>query len=362
MVTIEGKTYDFESIKTRNYSSSTPLEKSVFDFLHDWWNEVPYFIQKTSGSTGVPKEIKISREQMIWSANNTIQFLKLNAHTHSLICLPIEFIAGKMMIVRSLLHDLHMHIILPSSSPFSTYTPPKSIEFIALLPLQLQNSLPLFIDKINGCHHILLGGAPVPITLELACQNIDSHVYHSYGMTETVSHIALRNINGPNHSPYFTLLPGNEIELTKNSCLRIKSFVTHDTWIETQDIVELIDKKTFKWSGRIDDVINSGGLKLFIPEIEEKTSTLLSQVFDFIPTFYVFKKTHLLYGETANLMIECDKNHIESMFDGIKKLWPALKKNYIKEVKVTLLAPYSASGKLIRKDVPNAQVLYPTPT
>jgi O-succinylbenzoic acid--CoA ligase len=224
----------------------------------------------TSGTTGIPKTIILSKQAMVHSAIATADYFKLQPGNSALLCLPARYIAGKMMLVRTFIIGLELDI-LPSSSNLEALSSEKIYDFVALVPLQAQNSL----DKLSQFKKIIIGGASVSSQLSLKLRNLNNEIYETYGMTETISHIAAKRIG----SEMFSVLPNVTIASDDRDCLVVNiPFISVNTII-TNDIVEITSPNTFKWKGRYDHVINSGGIKLFPEQIEAKLSLYLSQPF-----------------------------------------------------------------------------------
>lgn len=251
--------------------------KSIQKFIDSWLKGNTRFELQTSGSTGDSKSISISRQQMIASALMTGRFLDLKEGDNALLCLNPDYIGGKMMLVRAMEIGLNLHIVPPSSNPLNELSPEASIQFAAFVPLQVDTLLKSKngLGFLNSIDNIIIGGARVNNELQTNLQQVQSNVYSTYGMTETVSHIALKQLNSTAISDNFFLLPGIEIDLDERGCLKIKSEVTSNQWIVTNDIVELTNKDSFKWIGRIDNIINSGGIKIQIEKLEAEIQTLI---------------------------------------------------------------------------------------
>ena len=234
-----------------------------YNFLTSWFDENDFILVKTSGSTGTPKEIKLKKIDLISSSMLTADYFNLKPGDKVINCLPVEYIAGKMMFVRSLVLGLDLYLFPVNSSPIKQIQ--KNYDLIAFTPMQLENSI-LFIDKIKN---VLVGGSAVNENLKQKILNINTNVYETYGMTETITHIAVRNLSmGENE---FTTLPGIEIG-EKDSCLFIKPNHLSIDFVQTNDIVEFITKNKFVIRGRRDFVINSGGIKINPESVEKKLS------------------------------------------------------------------------------------------
>ena len=268
----------------------TPYEEEALAFCRAWRTGQQPFTLFTSGSTGTPKPIELTRAQMQASAHLTGKTFGLQAGDPALVCLNIRYVAGIMMLVRGLELGLPMTIIEPAGNPLAGLDPATvSVAFTAVVPLQLQTILanpdPESKAKqlaiLNRMKAILVGGAATSPALEQAVQAIDAPVYATYGMTETVSHIALRRLNGPDASDLFTALTGVDLGTDARGCLHITSAATNFERIQTNDIVELTAghnglNPQFRLLGRADRVINTGGVKVQPEPIELLILTALA--------------------------------------------------------------------------------------
>lgn len=259
----------------------TPYEADALAFCRAWQNGQTEFTLYTSGSTGTPKSITLTRAQMQASARLTGQTLGLRADDAALVCLNIRYVAGVMMLVRGLELGLPMTIIEPVSNPLARFNPATiRFAFTAFVPLQLQTILTDAPDKVpilNSMKAILVGGAATSPTLERALQVIEAPVYATYGMTETVSHIALRRLNGSEHTDWFTALNAVNLGTDERNCLHITSAATNFERIQTNDVVELLDTTRFRLLGRADLVINSGGVKVQPERVEQIVQDVLAR-------------------------------------------------------------------------------------
>lgn len=238
------------------------FEKSVGDFLLDWFDHRDYIEMQTSGSTGKPKTITVQKQAMVNSALATGDFFELSAGNKALHCLPAKFVAGKMMFVRGFILGLDMDFVAPSARPLEYND--TIYDFAAMVPLQAQNSL----DKLRNIKKLIIGGVNVNSGLEDELLKIPSAIYETYGMTETITHIAAKRV-GENA---FTVLPGVTISYDDNNCLVIHAPRISDDIIKTNDLVSLVNENQFVFLGRIDNVINSGGIKMIPEQIEDKIS------------------------------------------------------------------------------------------
>lgn len=240
-------------------------------FCRAWLMGAEAFVIRTSGSTGAPKPITLTRTQMIASAQATGSALGLEAGMRALVCLPTRFIAGRMMLVRGLVLGLQMTLVEPAADPLAGLVPAARLDFAAFVPLQLQTLLagpPHYRRTLDAMRAILVGGAPLGLELEVALAGLNAPVYHTYGMTETATHVALRRMNGAAPAAGFRPLPGVALRQDERGCLGLRGAVTGGAWLQTNDKVELLDDGTFVWLGRWDNVVNSGGVKVQVEQVE----------------------------------------------------------------------------------------------
>jgi O-succinylbenzoic acid--CoA ligase len=263
-------------------------------FLREWFSDKKFVEVKTSGSTGKPKMIQLKKEFMKNSAKATGQFFKLFENTTALLCMSTEYIAGKMMLVRALELGWYLDIVTPASNPLKNID--KVYDFSAMVPMQLQYAL----NDIEKVKKLIVGGGVVSNELETAIQEISTEIYATFGMTETITHIAVRKLNffTDQSENYYQTLPNVSISLDDRNCLVINAPKVSDVVIKTNDVVELISDTEFKWLGRFDNVINSGGIKLHPEEIEKKLSEVISS------RFFVAGIPDSILGEKLVLIIE----------------------------------------------------------
>ena len=258
-------------------AAETDFERQVFAFCQAWRDGQTEFTFHTSGSTGDPKPIVISRERLYLSAKMTGDWLKLEKGDVALLSLPPTYIAGAMVLVRVLVHDLALILVAPCQNPLSQI-PPTPIHLASFVPTQWATMLSSGIELkayFQDAKGVLLGGSSVPESLR---KEVGFPVYETYGMTETVSHIAYRTWN----QYYFQPLPGVQIAQNDEDCLLICAPVTENKWIETRDVVDILESGGFTLKGRLDRVINSGGIKLQPEKIEAVYRSLTS-----LPLFVV---------------------------------------------------------------------------
>lgn len=255
----------------------------LVDFLEEWNNEKTIIEVKTSGSTGAPKPLHIAKTRMLSSARMTCDFLQLVPKNTALLCLPLEYIAGKMMVVRSIERQLELITIPPTSHPLSDENWEQygqglqTIDFAAMVPLQVYNTLLVPTEKarLQTIRHLIIGGAAIDERLEEQLRHFPNAIWSTYGMTETLSHIALRRINGANASLWYTPLNGVNIALSEDGSLVIDAPNLCAEKLYTNDIavLETVGKgksatKRFRIIGRKDNVVNSGGIKIQIEQVE----------------------------------------------------------------------------------------------
>ncbi len=235
----------------------------VQDFINEFRSPFSTLVVQTSGSTGTPKQICVEKSQMVASAERTCRALNLRAGDVALLCLPLKYIAGKMMVVRALVADLQLVEIEPSGHPLADVPAGTRIDFAAMTPMQIFNTLsvPAEKEKLKSIKKIIIGGAAIDEKMEAELRAFPNEIYSTYGMTETLSHIALRRISGNTERGY-RVLPRIKIARGNDDCL-----VINDT-LKTNDIVEILDDGSFLILGRKDNVVNSGGIKIQLEQVE----------------------------------------------------------------------------------------------
>lgn len=303
---LNGKEFSYDEIKKGAYKTSSPFEDRTLKFCEEWFNGKEEFEQKTSGSTGAPKTIKIHRDHMIISARQTVKAVKLKANDVALVCVDPAYIAGKMMLVRSFEHNLKVIIVEPSSNPVEQVDQP--FHFVAMVPLQIQNALnsTTGADKLSHCKAILVGGAPVSAHLASTLSLLEIPVYGTYGMTETVSHIALKRLSRPTEK-FYTVIGDTKLKVNENEELIINGSLTGNKELITNDRIKLLSPTTFIWLGRTDNVINSGGVKIQIEQVEASISLLFERL-DFKNRFFLDAIKDDILGQKLILFVEGNEN------------------------------------------------------
>jgi len=297
---------------------------------------------KTSGTTGSSKSYIAPKESMINSAALTCDFFNLTADKNALLCLPARYIAGKMMIVRALISGMNLLIVEPSSNPLSEVEN-EIIHFCPMIPLQVEKSLQEMKTVFKRIEHVIIGGAPISYTLEKQLIEDTSNCYATFGMTETLSHIALKKISNVNRTPYFSAMKGVSFEID-NECLVINAPHLFPEKLPSSDVVELIDSKNFIWKGRKDHVINSGGIKINPEDLEREIATWINN------DFFISSKPHPTLGQQLVLIIE-DKDNSVSTNHLLRRLKENLPDHHTpKEIITTSSFIRTETGKLKRAD------------
>ena len=241
------------------------------DFLADWRSASPTLTVHTSGSTGQPKAMLVEKRRMEASARITCRFLGLQAGDTALLCMSADYIAGKMMVVRALVGHLRLMVVEPCGHPLQGLA--EAPDFAAMVPLQVYNTLQVAEERalLMGIRHLIIGGGAIDADMEQALRHFPNAVWSTYGMTETLSHIALRRLSGPEASAWYTPFEGVEVGLNADHCLVIDAPAVCAHRLETNDIAEMdADGRRFRIIGRKDNVICTGGIKLQIEEVESK--------------------------------------------------------------------------------------------
>ncbi|MCR5643444.1 MAG: AMP-binding protein [Prevotella sp.] len=269
---------------------------SLEEFLTEWHNDSPLVLVHTSGSTGTPKPVLVEKRRMLASARVTCDFLGLKPGDTALLCMSLDYIAGKMMVVRSLERHLQLVTVPPSGKPVWSGT----IDFAAMVPLQVWNLLhdPEGRLRLMQVRHLIIGGSAIDNDLAAALSGFPNYVWSTYGMTETLSHIALRRLNGPEASQWYTPFPSVKLSLNDEQCLVIDAPEVCDECLLTNDIAELAADGRFKILGRKDNVICSGGLKIHAEELERQLHPHLR-----VP-FIITKRPDEKFGEMVVLLTE----------------------------------------------------------
>ncbi|MEX2594519.1 MAG: AMP-binding protein [Anditalea sp.] len=348
-IIIEDQKYSFKDIQSGNW----PEQKSYFEasllFCREWLNGKDTFELKTSGSTGIPKAIQVRRAQMVSSAKATGDFFEVQPHQHLLCCLNTAMIAGKMMLVRAMEWNSILHLVDPTSHPLMGFPSNQTFDFAAMVPLQLEACLESEKTKklLNQIKNLIIGGAPVSPPLRKKASLLTMDLFQTYGMTETVSHIALANLKDSGQLTYQTL-PGVRIRQTSDQRLQINTAMANEAWILTNDIVEIKSETSFIWKGRADFTINSGGLKIQPEEVEAR---IVETVHQFFPSlrFFVGSRPDAKLGQKLILILE-GKEETQYKAENLLSILKDMLPKYQKPKEIHFMAPFveTASGKVNR--------------
>ena len=346
---LNGKFYDERTLvllarEKNGEQSLTDFERSFWSFITDWFSKDSHLTLQTSGSTGSPKNIPVRKEFLVNSALMTCRFLDISPGDTSLLCLSPSYIAGKMMIVRALTNHLKLWTTPPQIHEIINF--PRRATFSAMVPLQIQSILneTKGKDLLRRIDKLLIGGAPITPDLEEKLFSLNNEIYATYGMTETVSHIALRRINGREGSLCYRVLPGVHISTDGENRLIIHAPHLSEGTVHTNDLVEMVNENEFKIIGRYDDVINSGGIKFSPEKIEEKISPLFSG------RFMVSSLPDVRLGEELILAVETkgwEKHTATELESAMKTILPP----YERPKRIFFLErfPLLPHGKISRK-------------
>lgn len=323
-------------------SPTTEFDQRVISFIKEWLADSQTVKVQTSGSTATPKVFDIEKDRMRYSANKTCDILGLKQGDSALLCLPVDYISGKMMVVRAIERKLTLFIKTPSINPLTNLE--DAIDFCAMSPLQVENSL----DKIHLIKNIIIGGAAVSESLKTKISetltneksSIENKIYETYGMSETLSHIALKQIY-PIAQDYFNVLEGVEISLDKRGCLQIFAPNLNSETLLTNDLVEINNGKEFRFLGRIDNVINSAGLKIYPEQLESLVKKELSNEVVFLGI------ADELLGQKLVIVIEGQKK--EEIIERLEKIVYPSKNHQPKEIIFIQKFPRIPNGKIDRR-------------
>jgi len=280
-------------------AAATPFEAELFSFVREWFGDGDRFVFQTSGSTGEPAKISFARAQLEASAMRSVEAFALREGDTALVCLDPRYVAGRMMLVRAIVNKMKIIAVEPSSNPLAGVA--DNVDLIAVVPLQLKTMLEAGLaDRLNRVRTILIGGAPVsPALRRRIIEDLNENVYLTYGMTETLTHVAIERITGEDAA--FAALPGVAIELDERGCIVITSDITGK--IVTNDLGELLSEGVFRWLGRYDNIINSGGIKLIPEVIEGRIAPVLARL-NIHNSFFIAGVPHDRLGSAVALFVE----------------------------------------------------------
>lgn len=339
------------------------------EFIEEWNNDSDKVLVHTSGSTGKPKPMWVEKAKMLSSARITCDFLGLKPGDTFLLCMPLDYIAGKMVVVRCIERKLKLISIKPSGHPLSQQRDIEYIDFsetspsirhipeigamfdaVAMVPLQVYNSLQIPEEKKNlmQIRHLIIGGGAIDDKLANELKSFPNSVWSTYGMTETLSHIALRRLNGSDASEWYTPFDTVNVSQTPEGCLVIDAPLVHDGVLTTNDIVEMrsidINGKTvkqFRIRGRKDNVIDSGGVKIQIEEVEKMLKSFLKA------PFAITKAADEKFGEIVVLVTQStDISEVQEIcMNALPKYWQPRRYYHLDKI------PMTETGKPARRQI-----------
>ncbi|WP_186756320.1 AMP-binding protein [Echinicola salinicaeni] len=318
-IIIQNHKISFDQIKLGQWPDLTEYYHQSLVFCSEWLNGKENFELQTSGSTGKPKKVMVSRRQMEASANATGHFFNITNDQYLLCCLNTTMIAGKMMLVRAMQWNCNLNLTEPSGSPLKDFLEHPPFGFVAMVPSQVENSLrdSKTTQRLLDINYLIIGGAPISAGLIDKLSRLKINAYQTYGMTETVSHIALAPIVQDTKLIYNTL-PGVKIDQDQEGRLIIAAPMALKE-LHTNDLVEILNEQQFIWKGRADFTINSGGVKLQPEEIEKKLSSIMSKI---LPNsrYFIAGTPHSKWGEQVVLLIESEKPSSDLILELSKKV------------------------------------------
>ncbi|MEE3485012.1 MAG: AMP-binding protein [Bacteroidales bacterium] len=313
--------------------------RSLADFLKNWNNDSDTIAVHSSGSTGTPKIMYVEKKRMLASAKITCDFLHLHKGDTALLCMSLNHIGAQMVVVRSIERGMHLVEVPPCGHPLANLD--KSIDFAAMVPLQIYNTLqvPQEKERLKQIKQLIIGGGSMAPEIEEELRSFPNAVWSTYGMTETLSHIALRRVNGDEASEWYTPLNNVRIRLNENDCLCILVKNICDNELITNDIATINNQGQFKIIGRRDNIINSGGLKIQIEEIEQKLHELGEK--NFAIGSYPDKK----FGQIVVLLTDGKNNDTKERISQLPPYWQP------KRIVYTTQIPLTENGKIARQKV-----------
>ena len=312
---------------------------SLEEFLLEWRSDSPYVEVKTSGSTGEPKRMMVEKRRMMNSARITCDFLGLKPGDTALLCMSLDYIAGKMMVVRSIERNLKLITVEPSGHPLAEDS---KYDLVAMVPMQVYNSLqvPEEKERLMQIKHLIIGGGAIDETMEEELRDFPNAIWSTYGMTETLSHIALRRLNGKEASEWYEPFPSVKVRLNEEGCLVIDAPEVCEETLVTNDIAEIeAAGRRFRILGRKDNVICSGGIKIHTEEVERTLKPYLDA------PYMISKRPDPKFGEILVLLTEGD---ISDAREACERILPKYQqpKDYLRVDRI----PLTETGKPARKE------------
>lgn len=342
---------------------------TIEEFLADWRSQSPTLLVHTSGSTGKPKPMLVEKQKMLNSARITCDFLGLRPGDTVILCMPLDYIAGKMVVVRAIERRLRLISVQPSGHPLADQKEAEYIDFssanpvlqpitplpfgggawaeavVAMVPLQVYNSLqvPRERERLMSVRHLIIGGGAIDDRMARELKAFPNEVWSTYGMTETLSHIALRRLNGPGAGDWYTPFDSVTVSQSADGCLAIDAPLVHDGVLKTNDRVEMREdpktgRRQFRVIGRKDNVIDSGGIKIQIEEVERALKPFMAR------PFAITKAPDEKFGEIVVLLTEdTDLSEVqEACVNALPKYWQPRRYLHVDKI------PMTETGKIAR--------------
>lgn len=334
---LNGRSLDHNGLMTIAYSyvkEGELYEKQIGDFLLNWLDNFSYHTVFSSGSTGTPREYRLDKQHMINSARMTGERFHLPAESEVINCLPLSYVAGKLMLVRAIELGWHIDLVRPSRNPLEKAA--KRYDFTALTAYQVKHSL----KHLYKSRKIIIGGGPVDEAIVDNLQGSHTQAFHTYGMTETSTHVGVRELY-PKYEEYFTALPGVKVRLNGADCLVVDAPDLISEPIVTNDLAKVEDEKRFKILGRADNVIITGGIKIHPESLENKLSKYIDS------RFFVTSEPEKDLGRQVVIYVEGDGVDLDSAFAKAKL------DRYEKPRRIIFVKEFveTHTGKIDRKDI-----------
>lgn len=345
-IKINGKDYTRKQLlllinQKLSLSALTEWERELYLFLQEWTNSEDNIGAQTSGSTGAPQMIRLSKTMMEQSALRTIEYFHLKKGDRLLLSLPCRYIAGKMMVIRAMVGQ--MDLVTADPSLESDFLESNTFDLGAMVPNQVVKLLenPHGKEMIENIRNLLIGGSSIQPSLETQVSGLNNHVVSTYGMTETASHIAIRTLSGPQRSDIYQCLPGITVSLGENDCLQIQ--LPGQQTFQTKDIAQVFSPVSFRILGRLDDVIISGGIKYWPEAIEKKLQQAIPG------RFVISSLPDKKLGDKLILVLEGASSDNTDIRQKITQLLPPFERP--KEICHLESFPETENGKLKRKEI-----------
>jgi len=342
-IILNGKTVTSQVIVEQlNNQNLSEWERELYLFLNEWFSDSDFVVAQTSGSTGEPKPIELPKSVMQKSAERTIEYFGLQKNDRLLLSLPCRYIAGKMMVVRAIVGQMNLVPIDPATD--FDFLEQEEFDFGAMVSNQVFKFLeqPSGIEKLQNIRNLLIGGSGISSAMEAQISSLSSRVVITYGMTETASHIAIRELSGNRKSDFYQCLPGISVSLNETDCLQIH-LPEFDETLQTNDLAELQSNTSFRILGRADSVIISGGIKYSPEALEKKLEPIISE------RFVISSIPDEKLGEKLALVIEGKSFETKILEQKINDLLTAFERPKV----ICFLEhfPTTVSGKIMRKDL-----------